>query len=345
MKIAMFVNDVEREIAEYATTRLSMCAASRDHEVWYIGAGDLAYAADERISARGRRVPQGKRSAKAFVEELKGTDPESLDVESLDVLFLRSDPAQDMTDRPWAQSTAVIFGQIAASRGVLVVNDPLGLSRALNKLYFQQLPRKLRPIPLVTREEQAVRDFIDEHEGYAVLKPLQGSGGQGVFLVRPEDGPNLAQMIEAVSRDGYVVAQEYLPAASDGDVRMFLLNGVPLEHEGEYAAFRRVGSGEDMRSHMHAGGTAELAKVDEAMLAIADACRPRFIQDGMFFVGIDVVGDKLVEVNLDSPGGLHSLHELTGVDFAVPIIGALERKMIYRDENPSCLSNTELAVL
>ena len=345
MKIALFVNDVEGENPKYATTRLAMTAVDHGHEVWYLGASDFEYTADERVAARARRAPDKKRKREAFVEALRDSDVEPLDVESLDVLFLRNDPADDFVDRPWAQGVGVIFGQLAAARGVLVVNSPTGLSKALNKLYFQQFPAKLRPSTLITRDPDAVRTFIEEHDGSAVLKPLQGSGGQSVFLVRPDDGPNMAQMIEAVARDGYIVAQEYLPAATNGDVRMFLLNGQPLVAGDEYAAFRRVRKGEDMRSNMHAGGKAEPAKVDDAMLEIAEACRPRLLQDGMFFVGLDIVGDKLMEVNVFSPGGLNTLHGLTGVDFAVPIIRSLERKVAARAEPSNELSNCELATL
>jgi glutathione synthase len=345
VKIALFVNDVEGEDPRYATTRLAMTALEHDHEVWYLGASDFEYTAEERLAARARRAPAKKKDRESFIEELAETENEQIDIESLDVLFLRNDPADDYVDRPWAQGVGVIFGQLAASRGVLVVNSPTGLSKALNKLYFQQFPQHLRPSTLITRNPDSVREFVEQHDGSAVLKPLQGSGGQSVFLVRPDDGPNMAQMIDAVARDGYIVAQEYLPAAVDGDVRLFLLDGRPLLVGDEYAAFRRVRTGEDMRSNMHAGGKAEPAKVDDDMLAIADACRPRLIQDGIFFAGLDIVGDKLMEVNVFSPGGLNTLHDMTGVDFAVPIIESLERKMAYRDENPNCLSNGDLATL
>ena len=345
MKIAMFVNDVHTENPKYATTRLAMTAVDHGHEVWYLGASDFEYTADERIAARARRAPEKKRKREAFLQAVCEADSEQLDVESLDVLFLRNDPAVDYVDRPWAQGAGVIFGQLAADRGVLVLNNPAGLSKALNKLYFQQFPARLRPSTLITRDADAVRAFVESHDGMAVLKPLQGSGGQSVFLVRPDDGPNMSQMIDAVGRDGYIVVQEYLPAAEEGDVRMFLMDGEPLLVGDEYAAFRRVRNGEDMRSNMHAGGKAKKATVDDSMLAIAEACRPRLIQDGMFFVGLDIVGDKLMEVNVFSPGGLNTLFGLTGVDFAVPIIGALEQKVAFRADDSLSLSNRELATL
>ena len=93
-----------------------------------------------------------------------------------------------------------------------------------------------------------------------MIKPLQGSGGSGVFLVSSDESPNLNQMIEAVARDGYIVAQEFLPDAEHGDVRMFVMNGEPLQHNGNYAAFRRVNQGSDLRSNMHVGGKARRSR-------------------------------------------------------------------------------------
>ena len=137
---------------------------------------------------------------------------------------------------------------------VIVLNDPNGLAKAMNKMYFQLFPEEVRPATLITRDKEEIRTFAKEHGNNIVLKPLQGSGGSNVFLVRKDDMANLNQMVEAVSRDGYVIAQEYLPAAAEGDTRLFLMNGEPLRYKGKYAAFRRIRSGEDMRSNIHAGG-------------------------------------------------------------------------------------------
>ena len=116
--------------------------------------------------------------------------------------------------------------------GVIVLNDPNGLAKAMSKMYFQLFPEEVRPRTLITRDRDEIKAFAKEEGGNIVLKPLQGSGGQSVFLVRPEHVPNINQMIDAVSRDGYVIAQEYLPAAAEGDMRLFLLNGAPLRHKG-----------------------------------------------------------------------------------------------------------------
>lgn len=152
-------------------------------------------------------------------------------------------------------------------------------------------------------------------------------------------------MIEAVSRDGYVVAQEYLPQAAQGDVRLFMMNGEPLRYKGRYAAFRRMRSGEDIRSNIHAGGIKGQAEVDEAALRIAEIVRPKLVADGMFLVGLDIVGDKLMEINVFSPGGLGSAQSFENVNFAVAVIIALERKVQYMGYYQRNFNNTDMAML
>ena len=115
----------------------------------------------------------------------------------------------------------------------------------------------MRPRTCISRNPEDIKQFVAEQDGQAVIKPLQGSGGASVFLVREDDGANMNQMIDAVMRDGYCIAQEYLPAAQEGDVRLFVMNGRPLQKEGKYAAFRRVNKTGDMRSNMHSGGESE----------------------------------------------------------------------------------------
>jgi glutathione synthase len=181
--------------------------------------------------------------------------------------------------------------------------------------------------------------------GNIVLKPLQGSGGQGVFLVRPDDMPNLNQMVESVSRDGYVIAQEYLPGAIEGDTRLFIMNGEPLRYRGKYAAFRRVRSGDDMRSNIHAGGKLREATITKTHLKVAEIVRPKLVQDGMFLVGLDIVGDKLMEINVFSPGGLGSAQKFEKVNFTHAVIHALERKVDYMTYYRRNFDNVEMATL
>ncbi len=347
MKIGFFVNDVATEQAGYTTIRLAMAATNAGHEVWLMGAGDLAYDPDEFIRARARAVPKKNyKTTTSYLSDLQGTKArvERITVDQLDVLMLRNDPAADTIKRPWAQTTGIIFGRVAMRHGVIVLNDPDGLSKALNKMYFQLFPEEVRPRTLITRDRDDIRKFADEL-GTIVLKPLQGSGGQSVFMARPEDRPNLNQMIDAISRDGYVIAQEYLAAAEEGDTRLFLMNGKPLMYKGKYAAFRRIRTGGDLRSNIHAGGTLAQAHIGKEALRLVEIVRPKIVQDGMFLVGLDIVGDKLMEINVFSPGGLGSAQKFEGVNFSRTVIKALETKVDYMNHYRRNFGNNEMATL
>ncbi|MBW3538787.1 MAG: glutathione synthase [Planctomycetes bacterium] len=347
MKLGFLVNHLETEDPAFTTTRLGMAAINMGHEAWLMSVGDFVYDADGSIHAWARAAPKTKyKSLERYLADVKGGEArrERVTVDALDVLLLRNDPSED-AERPWAQTTPILFAQLAASRGVLVVNDPAHLANAINKTYFQHFPEQARPRTCISRNAEEIRRFVAEQGGTVVLKPLQGSGGHSVFLVREGDRANLNQMIEAITRDGYVVAQEYLPAAEDGDIRLFVMNGRPLEVDGKYAAFRRVNKSGDMRSNMHVGGKSERVELDDRALELVEMVRPKLIRDGMFLVGLDIVGDKLMEVNVFSPGGLGSASELTGVDFPRLVIADLERKVHYRRYYGGMLTNSELATL
>jgi glutathione synthase len=270
---------------------------------------------------------------------------ERITVDDLDVLMLRNVPSDDFIRRPWATSVATEFGRVASRRGVVVVNDPNGLAKAASKMYFQLFPEEIRPRTLITRDREEIKAFAKEEGDNIVLKPLQGSGGAGVFLIRPGDVPNINQMIDAVSRDGFVIAQEYLPAAAEGDMRLFVMNGRPLRVRGKYAAFRRIRSGGDMRSNIHAGGRLAQAEVSDTHLRIAEIVRPKLVQDGMFLVGLDVVGEKLMEINVFSPGGLGSAQKFTDVNFNRYVIEALDRKAQYMQFYGRNFANVDLCTL
>lgn len=348
MKIAFVVNDVRTEQANYTTTRLAMAAVSLGHQSYLLGVGDFVYAPDGSIQAHVRsangRVFDSLEEYIAAVQ-CKETKSERISLDDLDVLLLRNDPSDDAVDRPWAQTSGILLGQLAAMRGVIVLNDPFSLANALNKTYFQHFPEQVRPRTCISRDVKDIKAFIAEQEDKVVIKPLQGSGGQSVFLIGEDEKANLNQMIEAVIRDGYCIAQEYLPAAVDGDVRMFLMNGRPLMKDGKYAAFRRRNDTGDARSNMHSGGKSVPAEITDKMLELVEMVRPKLVRDGMFLVGLDIVDDKLMEINVFSPGGLGSCQTHTGVDFAIEVIRDLERKAKYRTYYGSTMQNREIATL
>ncbi|MGB9356923.1 MAG: glutathione synthetase [Acidimicrobiia bacterium] len=347
MRIAFVVNDIATEEPGYTTTRLGIAATNRGHEAWVIGVGDLAYDPDERVKARARRVHRARyTTGQAYLRDLQGKNAiqERVTVDDLDILMLRNDPSTEKGKREWAKTAAIDFGRVAMRHGVIVLNDPNGLAKAQNKMYFQTFPEEVRPETLITRNRDEIKAFVADR-GKCVLKPLQGSGGDGVFLVRSDDVANLNQIIDAVTRDGYVIAQEYLTRAEEGDTRLFLMNGRPLRHRGRYAAFRRIRTGGDMRSNVHAGGKLGKAHLDDDALRLAEMVRPKLVQDGMFLVGLDIVGDKLMEINVFSPGGLGSAQKQEGVNFSEAVIDALENKVDYMTYYRRSFENSEMATL
>lgn len=348
MIIAFAVNDINTEKPGYTTTHLALAASCLGHEAWHISLGDFCYDVDENIHARATRPRKNNhRRVAPYLQDLRSKDAisEYINVCELDVLMLRNDPAEDVISRPWARLAGINFARFAARHGVMVVNDPDGLTQAVNKLYLQEFPAEVRPKALISQNARQIKTFSKEMGGTIVLKPLYGSGGRNVFLLRPEDAPNMNQIIETVTRDGYVIAQEYLPDAVHGDTRLFMLNGKPLEHQSTYAAIRRIRGDGDMRSNMTAGATSAPAIINDEILELAEAIRPQLLHSGMFFVGLDIVGNKLMEINVFSPGGLQSTEAFTNIKFSRLIIQDLERKLEHRDKTDRHFSNAELAVL
>ena len=347
MRIAFFVNDFDREHPGYATTVLSHQAAMRGHEVLYLTPSDFVVRADDTLHAHARVMPSKKwKSREDFFKHLASAQCkiDKVDMGEVDVLMLRSDPSID-AETPWAAEAGILFGREAAKRGVIVLNDPDSLGRAINKLYFQSFPAEARAETLITKHASDIKAFAKAHKGNIILKPLQGSGGSGVFKLDPGNQANLNQMIEAIGRDGYIIAQAYVPAAKKGDIRLFLMNGRPLEKNGKFCALRRVAAKDDIRSNIHAGGKAEAVEIGKTELDVAELIRPKLIADGMFLVGIDIVGDKILEVNVFSPGNLKSCSTLAGVDFSVPILEAIERKVSVAKDYDYGFDNRQLAVL
>ncbi|HEV7310340.1 glutathione synthetase [Ensifer sp.] len=347
MRIGFFVNSIEAETPTFTTTGLAFAAVGRGHEVCYVTPGDFVLRPDDHLFVRSNALPSKRfRKAESLHAALQSeAEVKVVDVGEIDVLFLRNDPSLDAADRPWAANIGAMFGRLAAERGVIVVNDPDGLARAQNKLYFQDFPRAVRPETLISKSIEEIRTFIDDHPAGVILKPLQGSGGKHVFKINSPQEANLNQIFEAVSGEGYLIAQGYLPAATEGDIRLFLMNGRPLEKDGAYAAMRRVPAKGEVRSNIHASGKPARVEITPQILKIAEMVRPKLIEDGMFLVGLDIVGDQILEINVFTPGGLTTMHDLYKVDFAAVVIEALERKVEHRGNSNGQIANSILATL
>ena len=348
MKIAFAVNRVETEQDNYTTIRLARKASALGHEVALVGLGDFIYDAEGSICAMATVGQQKKfKSDKTYLAHLHDAEniKQRICIGDYDILMLRSDPAEELGERDWAPPAGLLFAQVAAKNGTIVLNDPENLTDAVNKTYFQNFPEDVRAATCITRHEDEVKNFIEAHGGKGVIKPLQGSGGTGVFIIDENNKANLNQIIEAVTRDGYAIVQEYLPGAADGDIRMLTLNGRPLKVDNCYATMHRFSQTDDMRSNISAGGGVKMVEPTKEMLRVAEIVGPKLIDDGMYLAGLDIVGGKMMEVNVDTPGGLNYIEDLTEVDFSSVIIDDLARKVRLQKQYGGKLTNRQLAVI
>lgn len=235
------------------------------------------------------------------------------DLAGLDVVLLRQDPPFDMA----YLATTYLLERIHPK--TLVVNAPTEVRNAPEKLLVMDFP-ELMPETLITRSPDEVKAFRAEC-GDIVIKPLYGAGGQGVYHVKPDDD-NFSAFLELFltqSRDPFIV-QRYLPAVRLGDKRIVLV-------DGQYAGLvNRVPAKGDLRSNMVRGGAAEGTEVTKRDLEICEAIGPQLRKRGLIFVGIDVIGDKLTEINVTSPTGIRAIRRLGGPDIAALIWDAIEAK-------------------
>lgn len=217
-------------------------------------------------------------------------------------IFMRTDPPVDMN----YVYTTHLLDQVR-SPSTLVVNRPSGLRAANEKTFILNFGDVI-PSTIVTRERSDIHAFLTDHGGRGIIKPLDRMGGSGIFMLRDDD-PNLGSILETATDEGdeLVMVQEYLPQAKEGDKRILLIDGEPL------GAVLRVPKGLDFRGNMAVGGEAIASPLDAADLAIIDCVRDRLRAEGLYFVGLDVIGGRLTEVNVTSPTGVQEINRLHGL--------------------------------
>lgn len=348
MKICFVVNSVESE--KCGTTAFIMQEAhKRKHQVYAMGVGDFNYTNEQELSVFATSLPKnaGPETAKEFMEILNSDKAkhEKILVKDLDVLFIRNNPTEEASGREWAEHSGVAFGRMVQQEGVLVLNDAYALSNAfIDKLYFEELPSSIKPASLITRNKEDILGFFEKHKKKMVLKPLEGSGGRGVYLIDKNE-KNLNQIIENLTAQGYIIAQEFLPAVKDGDVRVLLMNGRVMEKDGKIGVLRRISGEGEFRSNIAQGATTDISPLTDEMKRIVDVVAPKLIRDGLFFVGLDIVKDKLIEINVLSPGGMDSFPAVGLSDFSDVVVKAIERKLEYKKHYGNKISNRELATM
>jgi glutathione synthase len=237
-----------------------------------------------------------------------------------DVVFMRKDPPLDM-----AYVFATHLLGLADPAVTLVVNAPRGLREANEKLYALNFP-DLIPESLVASERSRLRGFLDAMGGEMIVKPLDGCGGAGVLLVRRDDR-NLNALLELSTQDGtrLVMAQRYLPAARQGDKRLIVLDGEPL------GAVLRIPRDDEHRGNIHVGGRVERSPVDDQDREICRRMAPRLRADGLWFVGLDVIGGLVTEVNVTSPTGIQEIDRLDGACLEASVLDFVEARAAQLD--------------
>ena len=292
------------------TFALAEAAQARGWTMWEYGPEHLTYDRD-RILARARpmTVQRDQNQPAIFGER------ELIDLaEDMDVVWMRQDPPFDMSYITATHLLERLEGK------TLVVNDPKWVRACPEKILPLDYP-KLMPATLISRDREAIDAFRAEYKDI-ILKPLYGNGGAGIFRVKEND-PNYSSIYEMFMESSRepVIAQAFLPAVVKGDKRILIIDGEPI------GAINRVPQEGETRSNMHVGGEARPTELTEDDLRICNAIGPMLKERGQILVGIDVIGDKMTEINITSPTGVQELKRFSGIDAVAACWDAIDKRL------------------
>ncbi|TVP55704.1 MAG: glutathione synthase [Halomonadaceae bacterium] len=295
---------------------LLLAAQNRGWELHYMELPDLYL---ENGTARGR--VQALQVANNPEDWFRLGESKEMDLGELDVILMRKDPP---VDREFLMATFIL--EAAERCGTLVVNPCAALRDCNEKLFATQFPQ-CTPAGLVSRDPQRLKAFYREH-GDIILKPIDGMGGSSIFRVKAGD-KNLGVIIETLTRNGteQIMAQEFLPAISEGDKRILLIDGTPVPY-----ALARIPSADENRGNLAAGGRGEGRELSDRDRWICEQVRPAIQAKGLLFVGLDVIGDYLTEINVTSPTCVRELDRAYGIDIGALLMDAIAKKLSEKDQ-------------
>ncbi len=245
-------------------------------------------------------------------------DKQTIALADLDVILMRKDPP---FDTEYIYATYLL--ERAEQAGTLVINKPQSLRDANEKLFTAWFSEHT-PDTLVTREQSHIRTFLEEHKDI-ILKPLDGMGGASIFRVKQDD-PNIGVICETLTAHGsqYAMAQNYIPAIKDGDKRVLVVNGEVIPY-----CLARIPQGGETRGNLAAGGRGEARPITDVERKIAEAVAPTLIEKGLIFVGLDIIGDKLTEINVTAPTCVKEIEAAFDISITGKLFDAIEQKVAH----------------
>jgi glutathione synthase len=317
LKVAVVMDPIEKINVNTDTTFVVMLEAERrGHGLYYMEQDDLAIRGGAP-EGRWRKVSVARATPHYKIEgEGRGT------LGDFDVILMRKDPP---FDSKYFYSTHIL--SLVDPKKCVVINDPHGLREATEKLYALRFP-ELIPPSLVTSDIALLKEFMEEQGGEMIVKPLEGAGGRGVLYLSNKDR-NAGAILEIVTGEGSmpVMAQRYLPEIRQGDKRVVVLDGEPI------GALIRIPKADDNRANLHVGGSSARGEVTERDREICRALAPGFKTLGLYFVGLDVIGGWLTEVNVTSPTCVQEIDAFDGVKLEEKIVDFIEKKAAARGKN------------
>jgi glutathione synthase len=319
MKFAFIIDPIEKLNPSHDSSVAIMEAAQAlGHEVWITEVHQLTVSQGKAWATLTpvHLVPVKLEGDRWISAELWFSldQPQLLALEEMDAVFMRTDPPVTV---PYLYAT-YILDYIDSSK-TLVINSPQGLRAANEKMYALQFTEAI-PETIVSQNKQVIREFVEKKEA-AVLKPLGGKAGEGILFLEPGDR-NFNSLIEISTKQGRepVMVQTYLPAAKEGDKRIILLDGEPI------GAINRIPTGKEFRGNMAVGGRVAQTEITDREREICVQVAPKLREDGLYFVGIDVIGGYLTEVNVTSPTGIREIDLLDHVNLGKQVIEWIENK-------------------
>lgn len=329
MKILILVNDVLGIKALQSTCEIAHGFVERKRDLFV---GDVLGLSWDQTDAPSILAYSGAFQAEnisAWLGILKQKTRERVSLLDFDLIWVRTNPGRDK-NRGWAHDVALDLLSWAEEKGVCVINPTQMLRKASSKLYLQGFSPKIRPKSIITHHSDEILDFVQQVHSQGlpvILKPLRGTGGSGVFIVRPDDLSNLNQIIETLSQQDFVIVQEYLKEGEVGDTRLLLLKGEPVEIDGKVALVARLRQGHDLRSNVAVGGKPSGVVFSIEKQEIVREVSQKLKDDGVFLAGLDIIGSKIVEINVFSPGGIRDAGAFAERDFLSIILETAEAEI------------------